>query len=82
MEQMNNNVVNLFGKLMDNVEEKTSVFGGSEQSGNLTINMNSHDNQGNIIFIPLLDANGLPFFCSNVAEVEAFWNHEKMVRSK
>lgn len=72
-ENFDQKVLEMFNTTMENVEEKTSVFQQSEGTNILKINMNSHDNQGTIVFIPLCDINNRPFFCSNVAEVSAFW---------
>lgn len=48
-----------------------SKFQQSESTGVLHINMNNHAYQGNIIFIPVLDKDMNPFFCSIAAEVTA-----------
>lgn len=55
-------------------QASTSAFGPKSSTTNvLRINMNSKDNQGTIIFIPIADLKMNPFICSVVHEVTAVW---------
>lgn len=64
----------MFKVATDSAQATTSAFGSKSSTTNvLRINMNSKDNQGTIIFIPIADLMKCPFICSVVHEVVAVW---------
>lgn len=75
-QQMNpqDRMMAMFEVANNSAQASTSAFGPKSSTTNvLRINMNSKDNQGTIIFIPISDLMYNPFICSIVHEVTAVW---------